>query len=160
MTATTSGYDDYGQAAGETNAATASDLKATVQQQSRGLVRDAKSEVRRMADERKQEAASLLGDVAGVIDQATSALAEKGHDRVARYAGAAASRLKQMSDDLPGRDLDSLLGQMGSFARERPALFVGGMFLAGFGAARFLGTSRRGAGDFQTASAGSEPYAS
>jgi len=169
MNATTSGDDIYDSAAAVSEAGSESGrqgLKETLQTEGRGLVTDAKAEVRRMADQRKHEAASMLRDVADAIGQATSTLNDKGYGRVAHYAEAAADRLKKVGDDLPDRDLDYVLGQVTGFARERPALFLGGMFLAGFGAARFLATSaprgnaRTGSYDPYRSAAGSDGYVS
>jgi hypothetical protein len=115
--------------------------KQTLRSQRRQLANDAKESVRRFADERKDQTASLLRDVSDALGQFTSALSERGHGRTAQYAEIAAERLRQVGDDLPNRDLSDMLRRVEMFARERPAVFLGAMFVAGFGAARFLRAS-------------------
>jgi hypothetical protein len=115
--------------------------KDPLREQRRQLAHDAKESVFKFADERKGQAASLLRDVSEALGAFTSKLEERGHDRTAQYAGVAAERLKRASEDLPHRDLGEMLRQVETFARERPAVFLGAMLVAGFGAARFLRTS-------------------
>jgi gas vesicle protein len=142
MTAETSGFTgaSSSQPAGSETASPA-DAAGTLKRQGRQLREEARDEIQRFATQRKQEAASFLKDVSNALDEVTSKLDEQGHDRVARYAGAAAEKLRQVVDDLPRRDLGDLLRQAENFARERPAVFLGALFIAGFGAARFLKAS-------------------
>jgi hypothetical protein len=114
---------------------------ATLKRQGQQLRQEARVEIQRFATQRKQEAGSFLKDVSNALGQLTSKLDEQGHDRVARYAGAAAEKLRQVGDDLPRLDLGELLRQAENFARERPAVVLGALFIAGFGASRFLKAS-------------------
>jgi hypothetical protein len=68
---------------------------------------------------------------------------------VARLVGHAADGLERLSGTLRSRDVDSLLGDVQSFARSQPALFFGAALAGGFLAARFLASSQRrpGAGE-------------
>jgi gas vesicle protein len=142
MTAETSVFTgaSSSQKAGSETASPA-ETGATLKRQGQQLREEARDEIQRFAAQRKQEAASFLKDVSNALDQVTSKLDEQGHDRIARYAGAAAEKLRQVGDDLPGRDLGQLMRQAEQFARERPAVFLGALFIAGFGAARFLKAS-------------------
>jgi hypothetical protein len=138
MAAEASGFTDESQPAGSETAAEAA---ATLKRQGRRIRNEAKDELQRFTEQRKHEAASFLKDVSDALRAVTSRLDEQGHDRIARYAGVAADRLRQVGDDLPQRDLGALLREAGQFARERPAVFLGALFIAGFGATRFLKAS-------------------
>jgi hypothetical protein len=116
-----------------------------VKEQGSHLLDDAKNEVRKLAAQRKDDAASFLRDISDALHGIISKLDEQGHGRVARYAGVAADKLKQAGDDLPGRDVGDLLRQVDTLARERPSVFVGALFVIGFSAARFLKASGRDA---------------
>jgi hypothetical protein len=143
MTAETSGFAGASSSrpAGPTETASPAEVGEVLKRQSRHLREEARDGIQRFAAERKQQAASLLKDVSNALDQVTSRLDEQGHDRIARYTGAAAEKLREAGDELPGRDLGELLRRAEDFARERPAVFLAALFIAGFGAARFLKTS-------------------
>jgi gas vesicle protein len=138
MTASTSGPAD---APREELRAVSQEVGETLKRQGQQIREDAKDEVQRFAAQRKHEAAAFLKDVSNALSEVTSKLDQQGHDRIARYAGVAADKLRQVGGDLPQRDLGELLRQAEKFARERPAVFLGALFIAGFGAARFLKAS-------------------
>ena len=146
MTASTSGPADASssQTIEEAKAqvqAAAAEVGGTLKQQGRHIREEAKDEIQRFVDQRKEEAASFLKDVANALREITSKLGEQGHDRIARYTGVAADKLSEVGDDLPAHDLGELLRQAERLARERPAVYIGALFMAGFGAARFLRAS-------------------
>jgi gas vesicle protein len=147
MTASTSGPDDASssqtaasEVMGQAEAARA-EVSGTLKQQGRQFRDEAKDEIQRFTDQRKEEAASFLKDISNALRELTSKLDEQGHGRIARYAGVAAEKLSEVGDDLPTHDLGELLQQIERLARERPAVFIGTLFMVGFGAARFLRTS-------------------
>ena len=137
MTATMGGRSDAPDTSGVEREI--GDLK----EQGSHLLDDAKNEVRKLAAQRKDDAASFLRDISDALHNVTSKLDEQGHGRAARYAEAAADKLKSVGDDLPRRDMGELLRQVDTLARERPAIFVSALFVIGFSAARFLKASGR-----------------
>lgn len=147
MTASTSGADvasSLQTAASDAMAqaeAGAAEVSGELKQKGRHIRDEAKSEIQRFADQRKEEVASFIKDVSNALREITSKLDEQGHDRIARYTGVAADKLSAVGDELPARHLGDFLGRAEQFARERPGLFVGALFVAGFGAARFLRAS-------------------
>ena len=142
MTAETSGFSGASSSPlTDSETAWPAEAAGTLKRQGQQLREEAREGIQRFATHRKQEAASFLKDVSGALDEITSKLGEQGYDRVARYAGVAAEKLRQVGDDLPQRDLADMLRQVEDFARERPAVFLGALFIAGFGAARFLQAS-------------------
>jgi hypothetical protein len=60
---------------------------------------------------------------------------------VADYADAAAERVEQASEYINEKDLTELLRDAQDAARAHPALAMGGLFVVGFAAARFLKAS-------------------
>jgi ABC-type transporter Mla subunit MlaD len=144
MTASTSGSADASQTIDEAKAhaeAAAAEVGGTLKQQGRYIRDEAKDEIQRFTDQRKDQAASFIKDVANALRDVTSKLDEQGHDRIARYTGVAADKLSEVGDDIPQRDLGDLLRQAERLAREQPAVYIGALFIAGFGAARFLRAS-------------------
>jgi hypothetical protein len=119
----------------------AGDAYGVLRSESRRLADDARSEFQRFASQRKEMAASYLRDISEALLTATEKLDEKGHGHTAQYARMAVERLQHAGDGLPNRDLGELLRQVEDFAHERPAVFIAGLFVAGFAAARFLRTS-------------------
>ena len=142
MTAETSGFSgaSSSQPTGSETAWSA-EAAGTLKRQGQQVREEAREGIQRFATHRKQAAASFLKDLSSALDEITSKLGDQGYNSVARYAGAAAEKLRQVGDDLPERDLRDLLRQVEDFARERPAVFLGALFIAGFGAARFLKAS-------------------
>jgi gas vesicle protein len=104
MTAETSGFAgaSSSQPAGSEMASPA-EAWGTLKRQGQQLREETRDGIQRFATQRKQEAASFLKDVSNALDEITSKLGEQGHDRIARYAGAAAEKLRQVGDDLPRR---------------------------------------------------------
>jgi hypothetical protein len=121
-------------------------VSGTLKQQGRQFRDEAKDEIQRFTDHRKEEAAAFLKDVSNALRDLTSRLDDQGHGRIARYAGVAAEKIGEVGEDLPSRDLGELLGQVERLARERPSVFIGTLFMVGFGAARFLRASGEASG--------------
>lgn len=95
----------------------------------------------------KDKAVSAVeGQKAGLADQLDS-LAESVHrsgeqlqgkqDWIAGAVERGAAELSTLASALRENDLGALLSQVQTFARRQPAVFIGAMFAAGFGLARF-----------------------
>jgi len=104
------------------------------------LREDAQGAIRTGAEKR----ADALRDAA--LDQATNAAsaadaaaAEFGSDSLqARAAHQIADQVERVANRLRASDLSSVTRDVTTFARENPALFIGGAALIGFAATRFL----------------------
>jgi hypothetical protein len=68
-------------------------------------------------------------------------LQEQEQDSVARYVNQAAEQTERLSEYLSERDANELVREVEDFARNRPAVFLGGAFAIGIAAARFLKSS-------------------
>lgn len=112
-----------------------------IKRRGQDITADTREKVQRAAVERKEQAASYLRDVADAVHSFKDKLDQQGHNQTAHYAEVAANQLRRVGEDLTGRDIGQMLREAERFAREKPAIFLGALFLAGFGAARFLRSS-------------------
>ena len=96
---------------------------------------------RQFAEERKGIAAKELGTFGSAIRSAAESLESNGEEAVAGYAHMCAEQLERGSNYLSKRKLGDLYHDANRFARKHPELFLGGMFLVGIAAARFLKAS-------------------
>jgi ElaB/YqjD/DUF883 family membrane-anchored ribosome-binding protein len=118
------------QAAGERVAETAS-----------GLIGQAREAALGRASEGKGQAGQQLRSAAEAIRQTSETLRDEQQTPLAKVADTAAERMEQAADYLQTRDVEELVGEAERFARREPALFLGGAFVVGLLAARFLKTT-------------------
>jgi hypothetical protein len=127
--------------------------------------------------DRLQEAASNVADRVGgtaqqqldtglsragdVLEQVATAVRHTGQDlrdeqpQIASIADTAASQVDRAAQYLRETDLQGIVGRAERFARQQPAIFVGGALMLGLVAARFLKASPSGAsGSYQGYGAG------
>jgi hypothetical protein len=99
----------------------------------------AKEQVEGTLATQKDRAAEGLGSVAQALRQTGENL-EGGSGT---YLNRAADQIERLSGYLGARDIRDLVGQVESFARREPVLFLGGAFALGLLGARFLKASGR-----------------
>jgi len=99
-----------------------------------------KQRVTSRVDEQKNRAAAGLGGIADVIRSAGNELRNE-NETLASYVDTASDQMKRFADQIREKGIADLLDDVQVFARRRPALFIGGAFLLGFGIARFLKSS-------------------
>ncbi len=151
---------------------TQTDMGAKVQdvveqtQQKAGQVADqAKEQAGQVVDQAKQQATSQLssqkdravdslGTVADALRQSGKHLRENEQQGFAQYADKAAERVEQFSEQLRGKDVQEIVRDVERYARQQPALVLGGAFVLGLLGARFLkSTAQReesgGSGDYR-----------
>lgn len=92
-------------------------------------------------DRARRNAAGRVDSVADSIDAAASQLDEDDMSRLSGYVHDMASSLGRFADDLRTRSGDDMLRQVNRFARENPAMFIGGSVAIGFGLSRFARAS-------------------
>ena len=119
--------------------ATGADLGGTTAGAS-GFIGGIKQNVTTRVDEQKNRAADGLGSVANVIRNAGNELRTE-NEALASYVDAASDQLRRFADQIREKGVADMLDDVHSFARRRPALFIGGAFLVGLGIARFLKSS-------------------
>lgn len=99
-----------------------------------------KQRVTSRVDEQKNRAADGLGGIADVIRNAGNELRSE-NETLASYVDAASEQMKRVADQIRQKGVVDILDDVQVFARQRPALFIGGAFLIGLGIARFLKSS-------------------
>jgi hypothetical protein len=121
-------------------------------EQARGVVEQAQSTVGQVTDQARQQATSHLEgqkgqaaeSIGGMADAARNLgqqLRQQDQPGMARYVEQAADKIQGFSDYLRRTDVNEMLEDAQGFARQQPALFLGGAFLVGLVAARFLKSS-------------------
>jgi len=100
----------------------------------------AKDTARQSVEEQRSYAAGALGDLAGALRRAAGELdgERQAAGSMARWA---ADGLERASSTLGGKDVNTLLREMESFARAQPLAFFGAALAAGFLATRFVRSS-------------------
>lgn len=121
------------------------------------VARKAKQQVGDLAGRQKDEAAESLGSLAGALRDTADRL--KGEDQAlfGRYAGLVAEQAEELAGYVRRQDVGALVRDLETFARRHPDVFLGGAFLAGVMAARFLKSSAAASGASSTASAETGP---
>jgi len=98
----------------------------------------AKAQARGAVDQRKTTAAESLGTVAQALRGAANTLGEGQTAALREYADGAADQVDKVARYLREKDVQTLARDTETFARRHPEVFLGGAFLAGVLAARFL----------------------
>jgi len=94
--------------------------------------------------EQKERLAEEVGTVSSAIRKAADRLSEERDRNLAEYAEAAAEHLDRMERYLRERASNEMYRDLERFARRRPELVIGGMFVAGVTLARLLKGKRHG----------------
>jgi hypothetical protein len=100
-----------------------------------------------VVQQQKQRAASGLGQFSSAIRDTAGRLQDEKDATLAGYAEAAADHLDRAAGYVQASDPSTMLTDAQRFARRRPEIVVGGMFIAGVALARFLKAGASTAGD-------------
>lgn len=109
-------------------------------------VKQVKEKATSIIDEQKTNVATGLSNVADSIRQVGENLRNSEDDNkiadvTARYGQNLAEKIESFSDYVDQATIKNLTRDVEKFARQQPALFIGGAFLVGLLATRFLKTS-------------------
>jgi len=102
------------------------------------VVDQAKQQATSQLDSRKNQAVDSLDTVAHALRQTSQHLRESNQAPIAQYADKAAERLEQFSTQMRGKDVQTMVRDVERYARQQPAIFLGGAFALGLLGARFL----------------------
>jgi hypothetical protein len=105
------------------------------------LVESARSQAAVAAEQQKEAARGQLSTVAGALRQVAQKLEQDDAGAIGAYASGAADQVERVARYLKDRDLGAMRRDTETFARRHPDLFLGGAFVAGLLAARFLKSS-------------------
>lgn len=117
---------------------TAQDVVQQTQDKAGQVVDQAKEQATNQLASQKDRAADSLGSVAGALRQTGHHLRQNDQHGIAQYADRAAERVEQFTDQLRGKDVQTIVRDVERYARQQPALFLGGAFVLGLLGARFL----------------------
>jgi hypothetical protein len=121
------------------------ELKSIVseaKQEASRIAESAREKVSGSAEDKIEAAADKVGTVAGILRDAGERLT---HEQAGfgRYAESAAGQVDRLAQYLRSHDVNEMFRDAETFARRHPELFLGGAFLAGMVATRFLKSSPR-----------------
>jgi len=89
----------------------------------------------------KERASGELHGISQALQKTAEQLKEQDQEPIGRYADQASEQAEKLSNYLSGRDAEQLLNEAEDLARNKPAIFLGGAFVIGVAAARFLKSS-------------------
>ncbi len=118
----------------------------SIKEAANNVVGQAKEKAFGLIDEQKNRATTGLNNVADSIRKVGENLRDSDEQNViaettARYGESLAEQIESLSGYLEEAKLKDIARDLEGFARRQPALFVGGAFMVGILAARFLKTS-------------------
>jgi hypothetical protein len=96
--------------------------------------------------EQKRKLSDLLDEYTHAMKAASESLEGEDHNPLVGPANRASRQLERTSEYLRNCEPMEMLHDLGDFAKRRPELVFGGMFLAGMAAVRFLKASSRNRG--------------
>jgi hypothetical protein len=112
-------------------------------QASGGIASSVKQRATAQLDTQKGRATDGLRALTQAARQTTQQLRTDQHETLANYIDRALQQLDRLNDRIRSKDVSELLRDAQQLARRQPALFIGGSFLAGVLAARFLKSSQQ-----------------
>ncbi len=98
----------------------------------------ARTQFRSQLTGQKERAATSLDDFSQLIRQTGGQLKEQGHAGSSTYATQIADKLSGVAGSIHQKEIEEILADTESFARQRPAIFLSLAALLGFLLARFL----------------------
>jgi gas vesicle protein len=108
-------------------------------QQTAGQMADqAKQQATSLAHSRKTQATQNLDGVAQALRSSQQQLQSNGQTTPAQVLDLAAGQVEKISGYLQSHSVNEVLADAEQFARQQPALFLGGAFAIGFALSRFL----------------------
>lgn len=111
-------------------AQTARDATEKVKSVASDTASKARTEAERLATEKKETAASRVGGYSSALHESARSLEEQ-DPNIAWFTHRAADRLQGVADYIRTRDFTALREDCAGVARRHPAVFFGGMFVAG-----------------------------
>jgi len=104
----------------------------------------AKTEVKSKLSDQKERATGSLESATRALENSSQQFRDQNLAVVADFADSFAGQVRRAGDYLREKDLDELGRDVEQFAKNNPAVFIGGAFLIGVAVARFLRSSESG----------------
>ena len=121
----------------------ASGVKDKAARSAQGLVERAETEAKSRLNASKKDAALTLSSVASTLLSSSTQLKDEQQNMAGEYVEKAAEQIDRLAQYIQNADPGQLADEVQSFARRRPAMFIGAAFALGVIGARFLKSSRR-----------------
>lgn len=118
----------------------AQQLGSRAAEQARSTAESAKHRAESMAEEERSRLAGRIEGVARALKRTGTEMHDE-DDQLSNMADKLGSQVEKLSGWLREHDTRDMLGRVEDFARKQPAIFLGGAFLVGVAAARFLKSS-------------------
>ncbi len=119
----------------------AGDIKDKVKAQAQDARDRAQAEAAKGFEQGKGRVVSQVSSVAQAFRKTGEQLRDEDQGDLAGYTERIADEVEKVSGYLEGKGLRDVMGDVETFARQRPSLFVGGALALGLVAARFLRSS-------------------
>ncbi|MBA3966155.1 MAG: hypothetical protein H0X47_10330 [Nitrospirales bacterium] len=120
----------------------AGEMGEQVREQTAQLAGQAQEKVKSTLEGQKGKRLEELSGIADAVRQTGQTLRDQQNDGIAHYAERAADQIERVVDYMDARDVGELLNDTEMFARRHPEAFLGGAFMLGLLAGRFLKSSR------------------
>ena len=105
------------------------------------IVDQVQSQLKVKLTEEKNAASTSLSHIAEAVQEAGKSLRGRDQAGLGDYADGAAKLVTNLSQYLQTTEIENFVCDLQTAARRRPALFIGGFFVAGLIAGRFLKSS-------------------
>ncbi len=105
------------------------------------LANQAQGKVKSTLETQKQKRVGELSGLAEAVRQTSRSLREQEKEGIAQYTERAAEHMDRLVQYFDSRDVGELLNEAEIFARRHPEAFLGGAFMLGLFAGRFLKSS-------------------
>lgn len=128
-------------------------LAQQARQQAGDLASRGGEQIKSQLANQKHEASQRLTPIQTALRETAQQLRKQGQAPVAEYADKTSDQVERLGGYLRETEVDEMVDQARGFARNRPALFLGGAVALGFLGARFLKSSS------QEAAGNGEPIA-
>ena len=133
---------------------TAREAKDTITTKTKEVVSQAKGYGQEYAQQGRERTASRIGDVSRTMRETADRFERERDPNIAHYTRMLADRLEGAASYVRERDFNRMRSDCEDLARRHPAVFFGGMFIAGFAAIRFLKASAEREGSWGGSSGG------
>lgn len=128
----------------------AGDMKNAAVEQGRQIYESAKEQATGFVDQRKNDAAQSVADLASSLRETGKSFGER--PNIQAFVGSAADGLEQLATGLKDRSFTDIYADVEAYARRSPATVGAVAVVAGFMLARFIKSSAEGMSDSHAAS--------
>lgn len=120
----------------------AGQMAGQAREQATVLAGQAQEKMKRTLDEQKERGVGELSSLAQAVRQTGQQLREQRKETIANYVDRTAEQMDKIIHYVDSRDVGELMTEAETFARRHPEAFLGGAFVLGIIAGRFIKSSR------------------